>query len=57
MNQENSPERPDILDRIIERHKVLSVAAVAVLSAVMLEAENIPAISAPIAAARHMLHM
>jgi hypothetical protein len=51
------PQQPDILDRFIERHRVLSLAAVAVLSAVVLESENVPAISAPIAAARHVLHM
>ena len=57
MNQQNSVERPDILDRFIERHKMLAMGAVALLTAVVLEAENIPAIAAPVTAVRQLLHV
>ncbi len=57
MSEELQQRQPDVLDRFIERHKVLSAAAAVALTAVVLESENFPAISAPVAAVRHVLHV
>jgi hypothetical protein len=57
MSEEFQHHHLDVIDRFIERHKVLSVAAAVALTAVVLESENFPAISAPVAAVRHVLHV
>lgn len=52
-----TPQQPDALDRFIEKHKAWSVAAAIGSAALILESQNIPAIAAPVAVARHVLHV